>query len=483
MKVLPLPSSLYARWRLKCAPIPELREESDAPPERLLQAIWQHQRLQRNGLRTLDGRSVRILHPGFLNLEGGPDFRGAVIQFDDEPPRSGDVEVDIQANGWRAHGHDCNPAFQKVILHVIWDGARKSEEAPSRLVIRDKLDAPLAELSIWLNSEGLKLFPASLRGRCCAPLRELAAQELFDLLREAAQIRFQAKAFHLKARAKQVGWDQTLYEGLFRALGYKHNAWPMQRLAELRSRWSRGNPSPFEVQTRLYGIAGLLPLELTRSRSAADGYLRRVWDLWWREREEFSDCILPRSVWRFHGLRPANHPQRRIALASHWAASKKLIQRIERWSTMAATDSCAGELLEVLRAGPDEFWEWHWTFKSACMAKRQPLLGTTRVTDLAINVILPWLWVRAIETGDSETQRRMEDRFNSWPAAEDNSLLRTARQRLLGARTNRIHFGAAEQQGLMQIVRDFCEQSNAICADCQFPQLVKTTTTMRAARS
>jgi nucleoid-associated protein YejK len=33
---------------------------------------------------------------------------------------------------------------------------------------------------------------------------------------------------------------------------------------------------------------------------------------------------------------------------------------------------------------------------------------------------------------------------------------------------------AAGQQGLLQIVRDFCDHSNAICADCQFPALVRS---------
>jgi hypothetical protein len=32
---------------------------------------------------------------------------------------------------------------------------------------------------------------------------------------------------------------------------------------------------------------------------------------------------------------------------------------------------------------------------------------------------------------------------------------------------------AAAQQGLLQIVRDFCDHSNAICADCRFPELVR----------
>ena len=51
----------------------------------------------------------------------------------------------------------------------------------------------------------------------------------------------------------------------------------------------------------------------------------------------------------------------------------------------------------------------------------------------------------------------------TWPAAEDNSVLKLARQRLLGTSSRRALRNAAEQQGLMQIVRDFCEHSNAIC--------------------
>ena len=120
----------------------------------------------------------------------------------------------------------------------------------------------------------------------------------------------------------------------------------------------------------------------------------------------------------------------------------------------------------------DEFWSWHWTFKSARLAKPQPLLGAARVTDLAVNVVLPWLWIRAQEGGNEKLQREIERRFLAWPAAEDNSVLKLARQRLLGTSSARVLNGAAAQQGLMQIVRDFCEHSNAVCTDCRFPELV-----------
>ena len=126
-------------------------------------------------------------------------------------------------------------------------------------------------------------------------------------------------------------------------------------------------------------------------------------------------------------------------------------------------------LHEIFQVERDEFWSWHWTFKSARLTKPQPLLGEARVTDLAVNVVLPWLWIRAKEGGNEKIRREMERRFFAWPAAEDNSVLKLARQRLLGTANARVLKGAAQQQGLMQIVRDFCEHSNAVCADCRFP--------------
>ena len=228
------------------------------------------------------------------------------------------------------------------------------------------------------------------------------------------------------------------------------------------------------MQARLFGISGLLPLELTRSETGADNYVRRVWDQWWRERDEFSDCLLPHALWRLHGSRPANHPQRRIALASHWSMNDDLAQKLERWCTRDVPDSAlADTLLEALQVAPDDFWSWHCTFRSPRLKKAQPLLGSTRVTDLAVNVVLPWLWIRAAEGENAAMQTTLERRYFAWPPAEDNAVLRLARQRLLGGTSPRALPSAAAQQGLIQMVRDFCDHSNAICDRCKLPELVK----------
>ena len=132
--MFPPSENFYAAWRTQFAASDVLRDENGAPSERLLQAVWQHQRLRRDQLKTADGKLVRVFHPGFTSVEGGPDFRGAVMQIGDEAPRSGDVEIDLRSGGWRAHGHDRNTNFQNVILHVVWDEAKPvaNENAPRR---------------------------------------------------------------------------------------------------------------------------------------------------------------------------------------------------------------------------------------------------------------------------------------------------------------------------------------------------------------
>ncbi len=484
--------NFYIFWREHYCAFNVLRDSDSVPPEKLLQAVWLHQRLHRDLLKTADGKCLRVLHPGFASDEGGPDFRGAVLQFGDEKPVSGDVEIDLLTSGWHAHGHDKNPRFKNVILQVVWEESKKSKNVPINLSLKNILDAPLPELVLSLENEsGL---PARLRGKCSAPLRSLSEMQLTKLLQAASIARFQNKAAAMLARAKNSNWEQVLWENLFRALGYKNNLWPMQNLAETKSRWMRGISSVLELQARMLGVGGLLPDDLTCARKSSDTYLCRLWDFWWRDRDEFETCILTRNVWKFHGLRPANYPERRLALASHWLASGKLVSQIENWgmediitetvtlphnrvNSPADSTVIVSRMIDsfnkIIQVGSDDFWSWHWTFKSARLIKPQTLLGDGRATDLAVNVILPWLWIRAKESGKVKFMREMEQRLLAWPAAADNAILKLARQRLLGtSRANNLK-GAAQQQGLMQVTRDFCDHSNAVCMDCQFPELVR----------
>jgi hypothetical protein len=472
VKVTSWTAQLYAAWRERRSQPLALNEQPGQPTERLLQAVWRHQRLRREALRLHDGRSVRVFHPGFLNREAGPDFHGAVVQVEGEPSRLGDVEVDLHCRCWRQHGHDRNPSFQNVVLHAVWQ-ADRPVFSPT-LELSSFLDASLSELAAWLGTGAAEGFPENVLGRCATPLGSLSAEKLEELLRAAALTRLQRKASDLEARAREAGWEQALWEGVLCALGYKQNAWPMLRMGELRPFLLAERPaSLLHWQARLFGVSGLLPPELSRSRDSADGYLRRVWDLWWRERDQFSELILPAAAWRLHGLRPANHPLRRLALVAHWWTEGTLPGQLEQWFTDGAEGhELAASLGRLLQAAADDFWSWHWTLRGRGLKQAQPLAGPARVSDLAVNVLLPWFLARSRQGNNSRLEQDAIRRYLGWPATQDNSVLRLARQRLLGGSPGRRWNSAAVQQGLLQIVRDFCDHSDALCLGCPFPECV-----------
>ena len=126
------------------------------------------------------------------------------------------------------------------------------------------------------------LLPDNVHGRCNAPLRDLPAGGVADLLSQAAKVRLKAKAAAFAAIADRATWEQALWEGLFSALGYKQNSWPMRRLAELLQELRRGlgrAPEPVVLLARLLGVSGLLPDQLDRDK-LTNHHLRELWDQW-----------------------------------------------------------------------------------------------------------------------------------------------------------------------------------------------------------
>ena len=445
-----------------------LREGHTPPPEHLLQQIWQYQRIHRGELRTTDGRRVAVLHPGFMNLEAGPDFQRAYIQVGRAAPVECDVEIDVASGGWQQHGHHTNPAFSGVGLQVVWQAGNGGPTDLPVVELKDQLDAPVGELSHALGQAPTAQPPGTL-GRCAAPLADLPTDDVHALLGQAAETRLRAKAGALAAVAARTDWRQALWEGLFTALGYKQNSWPMQRLAELLPELGQAD-EPVVLLARMLGVGGLLPDQLDRDK-LTNRYLRTLWDQWWRDRDRLAKRILPRDVWTFHGLRPANRPERRLALAACWLSRPDFVPWLDDWVCQAETRPTPAAALLGHLAASDEYWSTHWTFRSGRFPKAQPLLGAGRLHDIAVNVILPWLYARASADDNTGLRQRVGERYFAWPKGQDNSRLRFVRQRLLGVRRISLR-GAAAQQGLLQVQADFCNRTNALCDDCVFPDLV-----------
>jgi hypothetical protein len=475
----------YAELRDRFAPC-ALHEtgEGYAPvpvSERLAQAIWFDQRLQRDKLQTSDGRRVRVVSPGWWNLEAGPDFRRAVIAFDDAAPQLGDVEVHLRANDWRQHGHDGDPLYNNVVLHVaLWHSAGErpattaAGRAISRLVMCDQLDAPLERLYDEMDPADYPYDLDSHVGRCEARLRMLPAEAVLALLDEAGLERLRTKARRMSRWIRRHGVEQALYAGVMEALGYKHNKEPMRLLAE-RLPVARLRELPAaHAQALLLGVAGFLP---ERTVAASDAATRRhvkvLWNVWWKARDEFAEQSLAREAWRMAGLRPANFPWRRLAavaqlLAAHW----ELWPKVESALAAKRGDRRAARLESLFTELEDPYWSRRYSFASKAQPKAEQLVGVARARDIVINVALPAALAQAKLLERPALAEAAEAVFAGYPATEPNALARFTSHRLFGQRLPRGIRTAARQQGLLQVFHDFCLNDRSACARCKFPELV-----------
>ena len=67
---------------------------------------------------------LRVHFAGRWNRAAGPDFRGAILLDGSGRARRGDVELHRRPAGWRSHGHHRDPAYARVLLHLVGDLGR-----------------------------------------------------------------------------------------------------------------------------------------------------------------------------------------------------------------------------------------------------------------------------------------------------------------------------------------------------------------------
>ena len=89
--------------------------------EKHLHSIWKYILFKNNDIYTKCGKKVQIISPGYYNeSDAGPDFSQATIIID-EIKWVGNVEIHILASDWVKHLHHFDPAYQTIILHVVWE--------------------------------------------------------------------------------------------------------------------------------------------------------------------------------------------------------------------------------------------------------------------------------------------------------------------------------------------------------------------------
>lgn len=445
--------------------------------ERHLQCVWFDPALRPSGMLTLEGESVEVEDPGVWNLEPGPDFLGAVLRVGEGRRRvRGDVEIHIHPHDWRAHAHRGDPRYAGVCAHVtFFPGALSASELPPG-ALQIALRAPLAARAAFtFDSIDVAAYPYAARAQLPPCQRELktwnvdAKQRVLDA---AGQERLRRKSVRLALRIAECGVEEVLFEETLAVLGYKHNKWAFRALAarvplaELRER-SAGDA--LVAQAILLGVAGLLPERIApRWDAATRERVRALWDRWFRHRDRWTNRAMSRDDWRIAGLRPANHPARRIA-----AAAALFAGGMETWSVLLSESEArpARALHRVtrhLQSARDAYWDRRLGWGGKPLAGRIALVGDERIRLFVTNIWIPLLAARG------SAQPFSEQLLAELEPEGDNQVIRQTAHNLFGPHHPVSWYRTGvRRQGLIQIFHDYCLNDRSRCAACAFPAILK----------
>lgn len=457
-----------------------IRENSNntlLPPvsERQLQCVWADLRWRPEKLQSYRNEKVTVISPGRWNLEAGPDFLDAVLLIGNEQRRvQGDVEIHIRPSDWTSHAHQADPRYSHVIAHVcFYPGELPMDTLPPG-TIQISMGNALRETPYFsFDNIDVTAYPYAIvedaQPPCAEILKKWSPDECEELLEAAGEERLRLKTARMQFSLQQSDNEQCLYETIMTALGYKKNQKPFQLLAktlpieELRN-IAKG--SEIKAYAMLLGVAGLIPNKELGYDTETRLFIRELWDQWWKYKSSWDDSIIPEEMWRTDGLRPQNHPVRRLAAAA--AIFSNLPPLSDELNNIDINDagSWIKNTTSLLQASAKfEYWEHRLTFSGKISSHSTVLLGDKRIASIITNVIIPFL----AATGHNITPLLVQ-----LPADQDNSLVRRTAFNLFGRDHNPAMYNTGlRQQGLLQIFYDFCLNMRNGCPNCELANSLK----------
>ena len=471
----------YRLWPAKVAEPLSVKTSTRgfAYTERHLQCVWFDAALRPGTLKTEQGDVIVVEHPGQWNLEDGPDFLDAVLRVGPDRRRlAGDVEIHIHPSDWQRHGHARNPAYAHVVAHVTYfSGAMAAATLPGGAIQVSLKDGLAANPFFSFESLDLAAYPYTVREPitpCAQVLKTWSPDHVAGLLESAGAERLQGKAARMASAFPSKAPDQILYEEIMTALGYKNNRAPFRYLAEqlpLETLRKASGRNTLKAYALLMGVAGLLPAQ-TPSRWDAEtrAFVRQLWDHWWKHQAAWSARALRRKTWKLSGLRPQNHPQRRLMLAAIlFTRADDLTRSLTALNTTSA-DECFRQIATFFQPAADTYWQRRLTFAGKRQAVMIALMGTHRIAAIVSNVFVPFL----AALGNRQV---MSPAFlRRLPPEENNQIVRQTAHNLLGPDHNpELYRSGLRQQGLIQIFHDFCLTDRSRCGNCALLKALITT--------
>ncbi|SHF31933.1 DUF2851 family protein [Pedobacter caeni] len=348
--------------------------------EHFLHFIWKFRLYKTLDLFCVAGEQLRILNPGISNTDAGPDFNQAKLSIGGTY-WIGDVEIHLKSSDWLVHGHQQDPAYDAVILHVVHEHDqpiyRKDGSQIPVLVLKNLYPEHLLDHYHQLVNS-IHKFP------CEKQIGEIEAVVVNGFLSRMMVERLEQKsALVLDKLSRLTGdWESAFYCFMAKSFGFKVNEIPFELLASalplqvLRKHLDH----PLQVEALVFGQAGFL------SGSFKDEYPRKLKKEYAFLKKKYGLKPIGVGAWRFLRMRPQNFPTLRLAQFS------ALVLKSDRLFSKILEIEELSDLIKLLAELPvNPYWIKHYHFqKETKEVKLQ--LGISSVHHLIINAICLFLF-------------------------------------------------------------------------------------------
>lgn len=413
--------------------------------EEFLQYLWKYKKFDFSNLVTTASESVVLQYVGDHNvLNSGPDFFNSQLIIDDQK-WAGNVEIHLRSSDWYVHHHECDAAYDNVILHVVW-------EDDVEIFRKDNSRIPALQLKDFIGNNILrqyrKLFDKKKNWIQCE--KQLAEVTNFTIANWQERLyieRLERKSIMIQQLLENSSndWEAVLFKLLSKNFGLKINSDSFLSMANSFdfSVVRKCSVSLQQLEALLYGQADLLDptTEVLYAKELLVQYefLKSKFQLQNRG-------VLP---FQFFRLRPSNFPTIRISQLAHLYNKNKQL-----FSEIILTNKLE-KFYELFNVSTSDFWKTHYTFdkKSAFRNKK---LTKSFIQLIVINTIIPLKFVYAKSQG-KEVEEQIFSLISQLPA-ENNSII--DRFMKLGVCVE----DALHTQAMIELKSNYCDKK--ACLKC-----------------
>lgn len=410
--------------------------------EKLMQYVWKHRLWRSEDMVTNTGKKVRVVDPGLLNTDAGPDFFNAKIEIDGHM-WVGNVEMHYRATDWKRHHHDSDKAYDSVILHVV-----AKDDAPVRRTNGELIPQLVLEVSPQFNADYASLVGATIEVPCATKIKQVPHLTIVEWVEGLAFERLHGKVerIHQLLDSFNGSWEDVCYVTLARNFGFGINNDAFERLARRTPLRLLGkhSDSVLQIEALLFGQAGMLDAQ----KPGMDSYYNQLCTEYAFLSNKFQLTPMEKESWKLFRIRPQNFPYRRIAmLAQFIEGGFRMMNRILE----AEGEKEMRALFEVELSG---YWTKHYTFGKP-NERATATLSRSSIDIILINTVAPLLYAYGELTGNYEMTDKAIKLLEDL-RAESNSIV-----------SHFVAYGidcpdALTSQALVQLKREYCDARKCI---------------------